>query len=120
MVGDTCTSNADCCTGNCDPGAKICSQVIGTCHAGGGACTGPQDCCTFVCNGGCHCTKNDCGNRSTCCNVFRYGQCNTEVLGTTEVVCRMVTCVSPSTLFVNCNSTYFEDNNTCSHEEGCL
>jgi hypothetical protein len=75
---------------------------------------------TFQCDEGCHCAKNNCGNRSTCCNWFRYGQCNTQVLGTTEVVCRMVTCTSPATLFVNCNGTYFQDDNTCSHEEGCL
>ena len=75
---------------------------------------------TSVCQGGCHCAKDNCANRSTCCNWFRYGQCNTDVLGTTEVVCRMITCSNPSALFVNCNSTYFEDNLTCSHEAPCL
>jgi hypothetical protein len=75
---------------------------------------------TSTCEGGCHCAKDQCKYRSTCCNVFRYGQCNTEITGTTEVVCRMVTCVSPASLFVNCNSTFFQDNNTCSHEAPCL
>src|SRR5262249_26318111 len=35
----------------------------------------------FSCPGGCHCANNNCDNRSTCCNHFRYGQCNTEVPG---------------------------------------
>jgi hypothetical protein len=73
-----------------------------------------------TCDEGCHCAKDSCGNRSTCCNVFRYGQCDTEITDTTEVVCRMVTCVNPSTLFVNCNATLFVDDNTCSHEAPCL
>jgi len=72
------------------------------------------------CPGGCHCANDVCTNRSTCCNHFRYGQCNTQVLGTTEVVCRMITCVNPSELFVNCNATLHVDNATCSHEASCL
>src|SRR6266540_6104265 len=72
------------------------------------------------CPNGCHCANNQCSHRSTCCNVFRYGQCNTEVDGVTEVVCRMVTCSDPSTLFVNCNDTYFQDNATCTHDADCL
>jgi hypothetical protein len=75
---------------------------------------------TASCPSGCHCTKNQCTNRSTCCNLFRYGQCNTEITEVTEVVCRMVTCVDPSTIFVNCGDTLFIDNATCSHESGCL
>ena len=68
----------------------------------------------------CKCANNDCHHRRTCCNTFRYGQCNTEVPGVTEVVCRMVTCTNPSTLFANCNSTLLIDNATCAHEAGCL
>jgi hypothetical protein len=74
----------------------------------------------FSCPGGCHCANDKCTNRSTCCNHFRYGQCNTEILGVTEVVCRVITCVNPSELFVNCNSTLHIDNATCSHEASCL
>lgn len=74
----------------------------------------------FTCPGGCHCALDQCGQRSTCCNNFRYGQCNTEILGTTQVVCRMVTCRNPGDLFVNCNHTLFIDNATCSHEANCL
>src|ERR1041385_6198935 len=72
------------------------------------------------CPSGCHCANDQCSHRSTCCNVFRYGQCNTEIEGGTEVGGRMVTCVEPSTIFVNCNDTLFIDDNTCSHEADCL
>jgi len=72
------------------------------------------------CPGGCHCAEDSCFDRSTCCNVFRYGQCNTEVPGVTEVVCRVVTCVSPAQLYVTCGDTLKVENAVCSHEAGCL
>jgi hypothetical protein len=72
------------------------------------------------CPSGCHCASNKCGHRGTCCNVFRYGQCNTEIPGVTEVVCRMVTCDEPSTIFVNCNDTLLIENAVCDHEADCL
>ena len=31
------------------------------------------------CPHGCSCANGSCSNRSTCCNVFKYGQCNTQV-----------------------------------------
>ena len=46
--------------------------------------------------GGCRCADNDCSHRRQACNVFRYGQCNTHIKGTTTVVCRVVTCEKPS------------------------
>jgi len=72
------------------------------------------------CPGGCHCANNECGHRSTCCNVFRYGQCNTEIAGVTEVVCRVVKCVNPCKLYVNCSCTTLIENRVCDHEAGCL
>ena len=45
--------------------------------------------------GGCQCANGDCGERCIDCNHFRYGQCNTQVHGTTEVVCRLVICQHP-------------------------
>ncbi|MEA2477899.1 MAG: hypothetical protein QOF16_1833 [Actinomycetota bacterium] len=72
------------------------------------------------CPGGCHCAKSKCTNRHTCCNDFRYGQCTTDIAGITPVVCRVVKCVNPCKLYVNCNCTLKVDNATCSHEEGCL
>jgi hypothetical protein len=71
--------------------------------------------------GGCQCAKGDCGRRRVDCNHFRYGQCNTQVQGTTEVVCRLVICQSPATVDgLNCNGTEMIDDNTCVHEAGCL
>jgi hypothetical protein len=72
------------------------------------------------CDGGCHCANDNCNQRSTCCNIFRYGQCNTDVPQTTEVVCRMVTCVNPCELFDDCKCNSFVENAVCAHEAGCL
>ena len=71
--------------------------------------------------GGCQCANGDCGRRRVDCNHFRYGQCNTQVQGTTEVVCRLVICQNPATITdMNCNGTEMIDDNTCTHEAGCL
>jgi hypothetical protein len=71
--------------------------------------------------GGCQCAQGDCNQRRVDCNHFRYGQCNTQVVGTTEVVCRLVICQNPATVpGMNCNGTEMVDDNTCSHEAGCL
>jgi hypothetical protein len=71
------------------------------------------------CSGGCKCADGSCSNRSTCCNVFRYGQCHTEVPEVTAIVCRLIRCRNPCELWPACNCTYKEDNDTCAHEEGC-
>ena len=52
--------------------------------------------------------------------LFRMIEERGLILVVTEVVCRMVTCQNPSTLFVDCNDTYFQDNATCTHEADCL
>jgi len=71
--------------------------------------------------GGCQCANGDCGRRRIDCNHFRYGQCNTQVQGTTEVVCRLMICQNPATVpGLNCNGTEMVDDNTCNHEAGCL
>ena len=71
--------------------------------------------------GGCQCALGDCGRRRVDCNHFRYGQCNTQVFGTTEVVCRLIICQNPATVpAMNCNGTEMVDDRTCSHEAGCL
>jgi hypothetical protein len=70
---------------------------------------------------GCHCAKGTCGKRRVACNVFRYGQCNTQVPGTTAVGCRVVTCVNPADIpGFNCNRTYMQENAVCRQEAGCL
>jgi hypothetical protein len=71
--------------------------------------------------GGCQCAQGDCGRRAVDCNHFRYGQCNTQIAGTTEVVCRLVVCVNPATVpSLNCNATEMVDNRTCTHDNPCL
>ncbi len=71
--------------------------------------------------GGCRCAGDDCGKRRVDCNHFRYGQCNTQVHGITEVVCRLVVCRHPAAISdFHCNHTYKVDDTTCRHEAGCL
>jgi hypothetical protein len=71
--------------------------------------------------GGCQCARGDCNRRRIDCNHFRYGQCNTQVPDQTEVVCRLVICQNPASVRgMNCNGTEMVDDNTCSHEAGCL
>jgi hypothetical protein len=71
--------------------------------------------------GGCQCANGDCHRRRVDCNHFRYGQCNTQVHGTTEVVCRIVVCQHPAQVpGLNCNATEMVDDRTCVHEADCL
>jgi hypothetical protein len=70
---------------------------------------------------GCHCAHGSCGERRVACNVFRYGQCNTQVGGVTAVGCRIVTCANPATIpGFNCNGTQMIENAVCGHDVGCL
>jgi len=69
----------------------------------------------------CHCAQGDCSHRRVGCNHFRYGQCNTQIPGITEVVCRVVVCQNPATIpEMNCSATYKVDNRVCGHEAPCL
>ena len=71
--------------------------------------------------GGCRCAHDDCAHRRQACNVFRYGQCNTHIKGTTTVVCRVITCEKPSLIdALNCKATLMVDDAVCGHEAGCL
>jgi hypothetical protein len=71
--------------------------------------------------GGCQCANGNCNERRVDCNQFRYGQCNTQIQGTTEVVCRLVVCQNPATLEgFNCNDSLAVDNSVCGHQAGCL
>ena len=71
--------------------------------------------------GGCHCANGDCDRFRVACNVFRYGQCNTDIAALTEVVCRVIVCDHPASIpELNCNATYKQDNRTCGHEAPCL
>ena len=71
--------------------------------------------------GRCHCAAGDCNQRRVGCNVFRYGQCNTDIAEVTPIACRVVVCENPATIpEFRCNGTYKQDDTTCSHEAGCL
>ena len=71
--------------------------------------------------GGCRCAQGDCKRRRVGCNHFRYGQCNTDVQGTTEVVCRVIVCRHPADVAeFRCNRTLKVDDRTCHHEADCL
>jgi hypothetical protein len=68
----------------------------------------------------CRCATGTCDQRRVCCNNFRYGQCNTQIAGVTEVVCRVVTCMAPWDWDRACNQTVRVDNRTRSHNAPCL
>jgi hypothetical protein len=105
------------------------------CYSGSGLCSTQNvryyvDCnvCeTSECPHGCECANGKCGERRTCCNNFRYANCN---VGKHEphckgfVVCRLVTCIPPYKIpCLKCrNVTPLGrfDNCTCHHEAPCL
>jgi hypothetical protein len=68
----------------------------------------------------CTCADDPCDSRRVCCNVFRYGQCNTQIAGVTEVVCRVVTCAPPWEWDPACSTTVRTDNRTATHTSRCL
>jgi hypothetical protein len=71
--------------------------------------------------GGCVCANGNCFERRVNCNIFRYGQCNTQVPGVTAVVCRMVVCQNPGSIpHLNCSSSLAVDDAVCGHEAPCL
>jgi hypothetical protein len=113
----------------CPTGAYVAGWWKCTSYKGHGLCHAEGVRYILDCNrvpghgfpGGCQCANNDCNNRRVACNLFRYGQCNTQVATTTEVVCRLVICQHPATVSgLGCNSTEMIDDNTCAHEAGCL
>lgn len=67
----------------------------------------------------CHAADGQCDHRRVCCNNFRYGQCNTHISGTTEVVCRIVLCTPPWE-WGNCTTTSRTSNTTRTHWSAAL
>lgn len=61
-----------------------------------------------------------CDRRRYCCNNFRYGQCNQQIRGVTEVVCRVVTCTPPWEWDPACTDTVLVEEVTRSHSAPCL
>jgi hypothetical protein len=70
-----------------------------------------------TCPNGCRCANGTCSHRGTCCNVFRYGQCNSDVPKDTAIACRLIKCVNPCTIFDDCDCTSKIDDVTCRHDE---
>jgi hypothetical protein len=69
----------------------------------------------------CRCNHSNCDQRYVACNVFRYGQCNTQVHGVTAVVCRQISCLPPWELYPGtCGRSSATDNNTAEHSAPCL
>jgi uncharacterized protein with LGFP repeats len=68
----------------------------------------------------CRCASGTCDQRRVCCNNFRYGQCNQQIAGVTEVVCRVVTCTAPWRWDPSCTRTVRVDNRTATHSAPCL
>ena len=134
--GSKCTDGytAFCCeieNGNnaCPPDTYIAGWWKCTSYRGSGLCHEAGVRYYIDCNripgtvfpGGCQCAHGDCSHRAVDCNHFRYGQCNTQIAGTTEVVCRLVVCQNPATVpSMNCNGTEMVDNRTCTHNNPCL
>jgi hypothetical protein len=113
----------------CPENTYVAGWWMCTDYTGSGLCQGQGYRYYIDCNrvpgevfpGGCQCANGNCNQRRVDCNHFRYGQCNTQVVGTTEVVCRLVICQHPGSVpGMSCNSTVMVDNRTCSHEAGCL
>jgi hypothetical protein len=113
----------------CPPDTYVAGWWKCTAYDGGGLCHEQGVRYYMDCNrvpgrsfpGACQCALGDCGRRRVDCNQFRYGQCNTQVKGTTEVVCRLVICQNPATVKgLNCNATEMIDDNTCIHDARCL
>ncbi len=113
----------------CPPGTYVAGWWKCTSYNGHGLCHSEGVRYYLDCNrhpgavfpGGCQCANGDCRKRRVDCNQFRYGQCNTEISGTTEVVCRLMICHNPAKIAeLNCNGTLMVDDNTCHHEASCL
>lgn len=113
----------------CPAGSYVAGWWKCTNYQGGGLCHDEGVRYYIDCNripghvfgGGCQCAGGDCHRRRVDCNHFRYGQCNTQVNGRTEVVCRLIICQNPASVpGMNCNRTEMVDDNTCTHEAGCL
>jgi hypothetical protein len=69
----------------------------------------------------CHCNTGSCDHRRVACNIFRYGQCNTQIKGTTAVVCRQISCRPPWQVYPgDCGHSPATDNNTAEHNAPCL
>ncbi|HEY4376462.1 MAG TPA: twin-arginine translocation signal domain-containing protein [Acidimicrobiales bacterium] len=68
----------------------------------------------------CRCSGASCDDRRTCCNQFRYGQCNQQISCYGPVVCRVATCTPPWKYDPSCTSSSATDNATVNHGAPCI
>ena len=75
----------------CPPNTYVGGWWMCTAYRGGGLCSSQgvryyMDCNHLPGTGSdCRCANGNCGERRTDCNVFRYGQCNTQIGGVTPI-----------------------------------
>jgi hypothetical protein len=135
-AGYDCDCGSRCCDGYTEFCCAVTADGSNTCPPGtfeagwwradgSRFCEGPRyyvdcnaSCGSGACSGACGCAGEDCGNRRTCCNVFRYGQCNTHIACYGAIACRIVTCTPPYELF-NCDTTALWDDSTANHSSSC-
>lgn len=128
-VCGTCSDGwtAFCCTINngsnsCPPATFVAGwwKADGSAYCGGG----PRyiiDCnatCPTQCS--CRCAGAACDGRRTCCNQFRYGQCNQHISCYGPVACRVAICITPWTYDPACSTHTLTDNRTADHGAACL
>ena len=135
-AGSDCDCGSSCCDGYTEFCCAVNADGSNTCPPGtfeagwwradgSRFCEGPRyyvdcnaTCGSGACSGACACAGGDCDNRRTCCNVFRYGQCNTHIECYGAIACRVVTCTPPYELF-NCDTTALWDDSTAHHSSSC-
>lgn len=111
----------------CPPGTFVGGWWMCTAYTGQGLCAKEGVRYYVDCNhlpataSNCRCANDTCGERRTDCNVFRYGQCNTQIGAITPIACRVVLCQNPSTIDgFNCGASLAVDDNTCTQDWNCL
>lgn len=66
------------------------------------------------------CQCRSCSNRADSCTLFRYGNCNNDVLCVGPIVCRVVTCTKPWEIDPGCSTVPRTDQATANHHRACL
>lgn len=68
----------------------------------------------------CRCAGAACDGRRTCCNQFRYGQCNQQISCYGPVACRVAICITPWAYDAACSTLALTDNRTVEHGAACV